>query len=50
MARFAVSMNISRDHLRLAEINRLQITNNVRQLAYHITDVTRPQTHRIVCL
>ena len=29
----------------------LQITNNVRvQLAYQITDVTRPQTHRVVCL
>ena len=28
-----------------------QITNNVRvQLAYQITEVTRPQTHRVVCL
>ena len=50
MVRFTVFMNISRDHLRHAEIDRLQITSNVRQLAYHITDVTRPQTHRIVCL
>ena len=29
----------------------LQITNNVRvQLAYQITDVTRPQSHWVVCL
>ena len=29
----------------------LQITNNIRvQLAYQITDVTWPQTHRVVCL
>ena len=48
---FAVFMKHFTRSLASCRDRPLQITNNVRvQLAYQITEVTRPQTHRVVCL
>ena len=50
-SRFAVFMKNFLGSLSSCRDRPLQIANNVRvQLAYQITDVTRPQTHRVVCL
>ena len=50
-SRFAVFMKHFLGSLSSYRDRPFQIANNVRvQLAYQITDVTRPQTHRVVCL
>ena len=51
MLRFAEFMKHFSGSLASCRDRPLQITNNVRfHMAYRITDVTRPQTHRVVCL
>ena len=51
MLRFAELMKHFSGSLASCRDRPLQITNNVRvQLAYQKTDVTRPQTCRVVCL
>ena len=50
-SRFAVFMKHFLGSLSSCRDRPWQIANNVRvQLAYQITDVTWPQTHRVVCL
>ena len=51
MLRFAKFMKHFSGLLASYRDRPLQITNNVQvQIAYQITDVTQPQTHRVVCL
>ena len=51
MLRFSEFMKHFSRSLASCRDRPLQITNNVRvQIAYEITDVTRHQTHRVVCL
>ena len=51
MLRFAEFMKHFSGSLASSRDRPLQITNNVKvHLAYQTTDVTRSQTHRVVCL
>ena len=51
MLRFAKSVKHFTGSLAPGRDQPLEITNNIRvKIAYQISDVTRPQTHRVVCL